>query len=189
MKLRMIITLLSLMLLTAMSSFAMEMNDIEFPDAITVNGVDLILNGLGKREATIFNVDVYVAALYLEHTGSDGYAICESDQTKRLILHFVRNVSGGDIAGAWAEGFMKNGGDNVSVYESRIVSLNSWMSEMKDGEQMMFTYIPGTGLEVSLKGTPMGTIEGSDFAAVFFSIWLGDDPPNGGLRRGLLGLD
>ena len=189
MKLRMTITLLSLMLLTAMSSFAMEMNDIEFPDAITVNGVDLILNGLGKREATIFNVDVYVAALYLEHTGSDGYAICESDQTKRLSLHFVRDVSGGDIAGAWAEGFMKNGGDDVSIYESRIVSLNSWMSEMKDGEEMMFTYIPGTGLEVSLKGTSMGTIEGSDFSAVFFSIWLGDDPPNGGLRRGLLGLD
>ncbi len=189
MKLRMTITLLSLMLLTTMSSFAMEMNDIEFPDEITVNGVDLILNGLGKREATIFNVDVYVAALYLEHTGSDGYAICESDQTKRLILHFVRDVSGGDIAGAWAEGFMKNGGDDVSIYESRIVSLNSWMSEMKDGEKMMFTYIPGTGLEVSLKGTSMGTIEGSDFSAVFFSIWLGDDPPNGGLRRGLLGLD
>ncbi len=189
MKLRMTITLLSLMLLTTMSSFAMEMNDIEFPDAITVNGVDLILNGLGKREATIFNVDVYVAALYLEHTGSDGYAICESDQTKRLILHFVRDVSGGDIAGAWAEGFMKNGGDDVSIYESRIVSLNSWMSEMKDGDKMMFTYIPGTGLEVSLKGTSMGTIEGSDFSAVFFSIWLGDDPPNGGLRRGLLGLD
>ena len=189
MKLRMTITLLSLMLLTTMSSFAMEMNDIEFPDEITVNGVDLILNGLGKREATIFNVDVYVAALYLEHTGSDGYAICESDQTKRLILHFVRDVSGGDIAGAWAEGFIKNGGDDVSIYESRIVSLNSWMSEMKDGEKMMFTYIPGTGLEVSLKGTYMGTIEGSDFSAVFFSIWLGDDPPNGGLRRGLLGLD
>ncbi len=189
MKLRMTITLLSLMLLTTMSSFAMEMNDIEFPDEITVNGIDLILNGLGKREATIFNVDVYVAALYLEHTGSDGYAICESDQTKRLTLHFVRDVSGGDIAGAWAEGFIKNGGDDISIYESRIVSLNSWMSEMKDGEEMMFTYIPGTGLEVSLKGTSMGTIEGSDFSAVFLSIWLGDDPPNGGLRRGLLGLD
>ena len=62
------------------------------------------------------------------------------------------------------------------------------MSEMKDGEEMMFTYIPDTGLEVSVRGTYMGTIEGSDFATVFFSIWLGDDPPNGGLRRGLLGL-
>ena len=190
MKLRITISALSLILMmTASSSYAMEMNNIEFPDAITVNGVNLLLNGLGKREATIFNVDVYVAALYLENPGTDGYAICRSEETKRLILHFVRNVSGGDIAGAWAEGFMKNGGDDITVYESRIISLNSWMSEMKDGEEMMFTYTPATGLEVSVKGTVMGTIEGSDFAAVFFSIWLGDDPPNGGLRRGLLGLD
>ena len=177
------------LILTAMPAFSMEMNGIEFPDAITVSGVDLLLNGLGKREATIFNVDVYVAALYLEHPDSEGYAICRSDETKRLILHFVRDVSGGDIAGAWAEGFMKNSGDDVTVYESRITSLNSWMSEMIDGEEMMFTYAPDIGLEVSVKGTYMGTIEGSDFATVFFSIWLGDDPPNGGLRRGLLGLD
>ncbi len=190
MKLGMAVVILSIVLLvTSVSAHAMEMNGVEYPDAITVNGVDLVLNGLGKREATIFNVDVYIAALYLEHTGSDGYAICQSDQTKRLILHFVRDVSGGDIAGAWAEGFMKNSGDDLAVYESRILTLNSWMTEMKDGERMMFTYTPGIGLQVSVKGTAMGIIEGSDFATVFFSIWLGDDPPNGGLREGLLGLD
>ena len=190
MKLRITITALSsILMMTAISSFAMEMNDIEFPDAITVNGVDLILNGLGKREATIFKVDVYVAALYLEHPDSDGYAICQSEETKRLILHFVRDVGGEDIGGAWAEGFMKNSGDDLFVYESRITTLCSWMSELEGGDEMMFTYNPDTGLDVSVRGTSMGTIEGSDFAAVFFSIWLGDDPPNGGLRTGLLGLD
>jgi len=176
-------------LITAVSAHAMERDGVEYPDSITVSNVDLYLNGLGTREATIFKVNVYVAALYLEHTDCDGYAICDSDEIKRLVLHFVRNVSGGDIANAWAEGFMKNAGDDISAYESRIEMLNSWMSEMKDDETMMFTYIPGTGLEVSVKGTFMGTIEGSDFAGVFFSIWLGDDPPNGGLRNGLLGLD
>ncbi len=182
-------SLFMVLIMTAISAIAMEMNDIEFPNAITVNGVDLVLNGLGKREATIFKVDVYVAALYLENPGSNGYAICESSETKRLILHFVRDVGGGDIAGAWAEGFMKNSGDDINVYESRITTLNSWMSDMKDDEIMMFTYTPGTGLEISVKGAVKGIIEGSDFASVFFSIWLGDDPPNGGLREGLLGLD
>ncbi len=176
-------------LLISVSVHAMEQNGVEYPDAITVNGVELDLNGLGTREATIFKVDVYVAALYVENTSSNGYAICESNETKRLILHFVRNVSGGDIAEAWAEGFMKNSGDDVTVYETRITSLNSWMSEMKDGDRMMFTYDPDNGLSVSVRGSHMGTIEGSDFASVFFSIWLGDDPPNGGLREGLLGLD
>lgn len=182
--------ILSVILLTITSSvYSMERDGVEYPDAITAGGVNLTLNGLGIREATIFKVNVYVAALYLENPSSNGYAICQSEETKRLILHFVRDVSGGDIAGAWAEGFMKNSGDDIAVYESRIETLNSWMSGMKNGEQMMFTCIPDIGLEVSVKGTFMGTIEGSDFSSVFLSIWLGDDPPNGGLRNGLLGTD
>jgi len=190
MKIRISIALTAMILLLgAGSSLAMERDGVEYPDETTVNGVNLSLNGLGTREATIFSVNVYVAALYLENLSSDGYAICASEETKRLILHFVRDVSGGDIANAWAEGFMKNCDDDATVYESRIVTLNSWMSEMKDGDRMMFTYIPDTGLQVSVKGTLMGTIEGADFASVFFSIWLGDDPPNNGLREGLLGLD
>ncbi|MCD4774526.1 MAG: chalcone isomerase family protein [Candidatus Aegiribacteria sp.] len=178
-----------ILLMMTSSAYSMEQDGVEYPDAITVNGINLILNGLGTREATIFKVNVYVAALYLENPSSDGYAICESEETKRLILHFVRDVGGGDIGNAWTEGFMKNSGDDITVFQSRIETLNSWMSELKDGDQMMFTYIPDIGLEVSVKGTFMGTIEGSDFTGVFLSIWLGDDPPNGGLRDGLLGID
>jgi len=180
---------LALVLLLAPEAVSMSRDGVEFPDAVTVAGRNLTLNGLGTREATIFQVNVYVAALYLENPSSDGYAICRSQEVKRLVLHFVRDVSGGDIAQAWAEGFMKNAEDDLSLYQDRIETLNSWMSEMKDGESMTFTYFPDSGLEVSVREAVMGTIEGADFSDVFFSIWLGDDPPNGGLRDGLLGLD
>ncbi len=166
-----------------------ERDGVSYPDEITVNGNPLILNGLGTREATIFKVNVYVAALYLEQPSSDGYAICGWEQTKRLVLHFVRNVGQSDITDAWTEGFEKNAGDDMASLQERIDTLNSWMTQMRDGDTMTFTYQPGTGLEVSVKGTVMGTIPGSDFQEVFFSIWLGDHPPNGGLREGLLGLD
>lgn len=177
--------------LLMLSSFAypMQKDGVSYPDRITVNGIDLILNGLGTREATIFKVNVYVAALYLENPGSNGQAICRSEETKRLVLHFVRDVDESDITSAWAEGFMKNAGDDLAAYEDRIRTLNSWMSRMSEGDRMMFTYAPGEGLEISVRGTVMGTIEGSDFASVFLSIWLGDHPPNGGLRDGLLGLN
>lgn len=183
------VAVIILLLAISAVTFSMEKDGVTYPDRITVNGAELLLNGLGTREATIFKVNVYVAALYLENPSSDGYAICSSEETRRLILHFVRDVGESDIASAWAEGFMKNAGDDLPDYEDRIITLNSWMSQMNDGEQMMFTYVPGSGLEVSVKGSVQGTIEGSDFASVFFSIWLGDHPPNGGLRDGLLGLD
>lgn len=176
-------------LVLASFAYPMQKDGVSYPDRLTVDGVDLVLNGLGTREATIFQVNVYVAALYLENPGSDGQAICRSEETRRLVLHFVRDVDESDIASAWAEGFMKNAGDDLPAYEERVNTLNSWMSGMSEGDRMMFTYVPGDGLEVSVRGTVMGTIEGSDFASVFFSIWLGEHPPNGGLRDGLLGLN
>ncbi len=175
-----------LAVLTA-GAYPMERDGVSFPDRITVNGVSLTLNGLGTREATIFKVNVYVAALYLETPGRDGETIARAEETKRLILHFVRKVGESDITSAWREGLKKNAGDKLAAYEDRLETLNSWMARMADGDRMTFTYIPGAGLEVSVKGAVKGTIEGSDFAGVFFAIWLGGSPPNRSLRAGLLG--
>ncbi len=39
----------------------------------------------------------------------------------------------------------------------------------------------------SPQGALRGAIGGRDFADAFFAIWFGDDPPNPGLKSGLLG--
>ena len=174
-------------ILAPMSASAAECEGVSYDDQIEVNGTQLELNGLGIREATVFQVDVYVAALYLENTSNDGAAIARSEETKRLILHFVRDVEAGDISEAWSEGFEKNAGRALSGLEDRINTLNGWMADMAIGDLMVFTYVPGTGLTVEVDGDVKGTIEGDDFARVFFLIWLGSDPPNSGLRTGLLG--
>jgi len=178
-----------LVMILGAAAYPMERDGVSYPDRIEVNGAALELNGLGTREATIFKVNVYVAALYLEKPGRDGEEIIRSEQVKRLILHFVRKVSAPDITSAWTEGFKKNAGGELPSLEERIGILNSWMVPMADGERMIFTYLPGVGLEVSVRGEVKGVIEGSDFASAFFSIWLGGSPPNRGLRDGLLGLD
>ncbi len=50
------------------------------------------------------------------------------------------------------------------------------------------TYIPGTGTELALNGRPMGVIEGADFAAAIFSLWLGENPYDKRFKNALLGL-
>ncbi len=178
-----------LLIIILLPLYAAERDGITYPDEITVSGTPLVLNGLGTREATMFNVNVYVAALYVETPSSSGSSIYESDEARRLILHFVRDVGMDDITGAWQQGFENNAANQVASMQDDINLLNSWMREMKDGDRMQFTCIPGTGLEVSVKGSVKGTIPGNDFAGAFFSIWLGDNPPNSGLKNGLLGLD
>jgi len=168
----------------AVPASAGKLAGVTMPDSKTVAKKKLVLNGMGLREATVFNVDVYVAGLYLETRSSDAKAIISSEQVKQIHLRFVRDVDRDDMTDAWKEGFKKNGG---KALKSQLSTLNSWMSGLDDGESMLFTYVPGTGTTVVVKGKTMGTIKGADFARVVFAIWLGPKPPNGGLKKGMLG--
>ena len=164
-----------------------ECEGVKYPDRITVEGQSLVLNGLGLREATFMEIDVYVAALYLPaKTRKGGEAIAQKGP-KRLELHFVRDVDKEDIVEAWDQGFEKNAGKSLDSLKDRIAKLNGWTVEMKEGRKMIFTYMPGKGVEVKVGNTTKGLIPGEDFMKVFFSIWLGSKPPNPGLRVGLLG--
>ena len=157
---------------------------VTLPDSITVEGKPLVLNGLGIREATMFNVDVYVAGLYLEKKSTDPKSIIDADETKRLVLRFVRDVDRDDLVKAWNEGFEKNGGEKLGP---KVKQLCDWMPDMKEGGDLTFTYVPGKGVTVSVNAKSKGTIEGADFGRIMWAIFLGPKPPNAGLKTGLLG--
>jgi len=172
--------------LLATTAFAKEKDGVTMPDDVQVGGVKLLLNGMGTREATMLKLDVYVAGLYLEAKSSDGAAIAHSTQKRRLVLRFVRDVDRSDIVDAWTKGFDNNGKDKGPL-QSKIQQLNGWMASMANGQHLTFTYESGKGLEVNVNGQVKGTIAGDDFAEAFFLIWLGKNPPNEGLKSGLLG--
>ena len=164
-----------------------ECKGIAFPDQAQVDGSALTLNGLGLRQATMFKVNVYVAALYVAKASGDAGAILAANTPKELILHFVRDVSGADLNKAWEEGFANNAKEQVPALKERIETLKGWMTDVKTGQRLTFTHKPGSGIQVDVTGTVKGTIKGDDFAKAFLSIWLGANPPNAGIKSGLLG--
>jgi len=163
-----------------------ECKGVSFPDQATVDGTALTLNGLGLRQATAFKVNVYVGALYLPKTSSDGNAILGSGSPYEVILHFVRDVGASDIAKGWDEAFEKNAKGQLPALKERIATLNGWMADMKSGQRIVYTFKPGAGVQVSVNGAARGTIKGDDFGKALLSIWLGD-PPNPEIKAGLLG--
>jgi hypothetical protein len=169
------------------TALANECQGVKFPEQIQAARETLVLNGLGLRQATMFKVDVYVAALYLTTRSSNANAILGSEGAKKLVLQFVREVSDDELSDAWEDGFKKNAKKELPKLQHRIVMLNRWMSDVKVGEQLSFLYEPGAGIHVDVNGTRKGTIPGDDFARPFFSIWLGNKPPNAGIKEGLLG--
>jgi hypothetical protein len=181
------IATIALLVLAATTAHAGNKAGVTMPDTIQVGDKQLTLNGMGLREATWLNIDVYVAGLYLEHVSSDAPAIISSAQTMRLVLHFVRDVDRSDIVKAWNEGFAGNATVKVSAIQAQIDRLDGWMGDCDDGSTLTFTYEPGKGVTVDVGATRKGVIEGADFARSLFSIWLGPKPPTKALRKGLLG--
>ena len=164
-----------------------ELAGVTLPDQVPVEGRTLVLNGMGLREATFLKVRVYVAGLYLEARSSDPSQIIASEGTKRLLLHFVRDVGRGSLVEAWNEGFAKSAGSGLAAVQDRLATLDGWMVDVQRGDTLAFTQIPGRGVAVEVKGQAKGTLAGADFARALWGIWLGDQPPNPGLKKGLLG--
>lgn len=167
-----------------------ELEGVTMPDRIVVDGRELVLNGMGLREATFFKVDVYVAGLYLEERSSDPARILDSAGIKRIVMHFVYSrVDREKLIEAWEEGLRENLGSDFDRLRSSLERLDGWMETVQAGDTMVFTALPGRGLEVEVKGRVKGVVADSDFARLFWAVWLGPEPPNPGLKRGLLGLD
>ena len=164
-----------------------ECAGISFPEELRSDGTTLKLNGLGLREATIFKVDVYVAALYVTQTSRDAGTILNSNTPKELVLHFVRDVDRADVNKGWQEGFEKNAEGALAALKERIEAFKGLMPDMKTGQRLRLVYKAGAGVQVDVNNSVKGTIKGDDFARALFSIWLGPHPPNPELTAGLLG--
>jgi len=169
------------------SAHGKECKGVAFPDQAQAEGATLKLNGLGLRQATMFKVNVYVAALYVAQTSTDASVILKSNAPFQLVLQFVRDVGRSDLVKGWEEGFENNAKSLIPALKDRIEAFKAMMTDVKTGEQLRFFHKPGAGTQVSVKGAVKGSIAGDDFAHALLSIWLGPNPPNDVLKAGLLG--
>jgi hypothetical protein len=178
--------LLCCLVLTAANPIqAGELQGVEMPDTVTVEDTPLELNGMGMRLATLLKIEVYVLGFYLELPGSDAQAILASDERKRIVMHFLRDVGAEDLRGAWQEGFEKNVPD-LQAISAHIDQFNSSMQDVKKGDEMVVDF-GNNQVRVSVRGEEVAQIEGQDFERATLAIWLGPEPPNKELKAGMLG--
>ncbi len=171
--------------LVAEPTSAAELAGVEMADSLTIGDETLVLNGLGLRKKSI--IKVYVGGLYLPAKESDADKILKADTARHLTMSFLYKVSADRLADAWDEGLENNTPRPSEAVSKGFSQLNGWMADMEKGEELLFTYMPGSGTEVSVKGKSKGTISGKDFADALFSCWIGREPPSSGFKKGLLG--
>jgi len=179
---------LVLMFLTFLAPTAMagKRAGVTMPEGITVDGKAMVLNGMGIRKATIFNIKVYVAGLYVENRSRSADELIRSEQVKRFDVVLLRDADRDDILDAWRKGLKQNGADMAKL-KTRFDLFAGWVTDFEERDTISLLYVPDHGLTVTLKGKVKGTIGGADFASALFAIWLGPDPVDDDLKDALLG--
>src|SRR5215472_8810263 len=95
-----------LLVLATIPLDAGTLNNVTLPDTNQVGSTPLVLNGMGLR--TKYMVKVYVAGLYIPQKSSDAAAILKADVPKRIVMHFVRDVSKSQLTDGFTESFEAN---------------------------------------------------------------------------------
>lgn len=172
--------------IAAATAGAATVAGVNIPDTADVNGQKLVLNGAGLRKK--FVVKVYTGALYLPAKSSNAAAILNADQPRQMVMHFVYDVDKGKIADAWTEGLAANTPNASAEVKNNFKLLSSWMDDMKEGQQIVMTYVPATGTTVSVNGKVKGTLAGKATADAILATWIGPKPgPGGDFKKAVLG--
>jgi hypothetical protein len=166
------------------AAFALTVENIRFADSTTIGGKPVPL-----RNAALLRylkvIKAYVAALYLPEgvTADDVLA----DLPKRLELSYLVSIKGPDFDKGAAPVLERNQTPaELARLRGRLDRINAAYKDVKPGDRYSLTYLPGRGTELALNGSPLVVIEGADFAAAYFGIWLGREPIDEKLKRDLL---
>lgn len=172
-------------LLLALPALAGEQAGVKMPDSMQLEGKQLKLNGMGIRKKVVFKV--YVAGLYVETPSKDAGAIIEADQVKRVEIQMTRNVDKASFTEAVVKGFEANNKDRMSALKERLDQLANAIPDLKEGQRISVTYVPGKGTTIEDPAGKALLLPGKDFADGMFRVWLGSSPVDSGLKEGLLG--
>ncbi len=172
----------------AISAQALELKGVKVDESVQVGVNSLVLNGAGVRTKMMFKV--YVAALYLGQKQTEASAVIGDHGSKRVAMHFLREVSSEKLLHGMDEGFAdnNNSAEMVAIAPQLKAFRQMMMSakEVKEGDVILLDYTPSS-TQVSLNGKELGKVEGEAFNQALLRVWLGGHAVDASLKKALLG--
>ena len=106
-------------------------------------------------------------------------------------MHMLRDLSSEKLLEAFEKGLSGNNtAAELAAIEARIKEfyvIFRAANEVAQGDVITLDYFPGEGTRISINGVEKGRVAGAEFNRALLKIWLGDEPVDGDLKKGLLG--
>ena len=187
---RIVMVLLALCLATG-TAFAMDAEDVSFPEQLQLENVDLVFNGSGIRikKVAFLKIKPYVAALFLQEKSVDGEALVNADAPRAIRLYITSKLISSDkMTKSTREGFEVSTNGNTAPIENEINEMMAVFSEKIHVDDVYdMVYVPGTGTCFYKQGEKKATVKGYEFKKALFGIWLGAKPALESMKVGMLG--
>jgi hypothetical protein len=157
------------------------------PENIYAEEEPLVLNGWGVRRK--FSIDLFEGGLYLKEKNKDANKIIQADEPMSIRIHVISNL----ITSKRLEENMRSEFDRVTnnnwgVHKANIETvMNAFKEDVKKGDVFDLVYLPGSGLTIFKNNKEQAVAKGLEFKKLLYSIWLGDDPQDAKLKKGMMG--
>ncbi len=181
---------LSLLLPFASSAATIDVSGVKLEDRITLADKPLVLNGAGVRYKAVFKV--YTAGLYLSQKADTPEAVLATPGPKRITITMLRDIDSAELGKLFSRG-MEDNMDRSAF--SRLIPGVLRMSQvfsdhkkLKEGDNFLVDWVPGTGTVLTIKGKVEGEpFKEPEFFDALVRIWLGPKPADHLLKELLLG--
>jgi len=165
---------------------AVELDGVAMPEAQTVAGTRLVVNGLALRTYSFLKVRIYVAGLYLERHSSDANAILDSRQPKLLRFAFLRDVDAEAARKSWPEAFERSCSAPCRLPAESIDHFLAAVPSVREGEISTLLF-NDRGMDFLMNGRLVGRVADTEFARIILATFIGQRPTSEEVKAGLLG--
>ncbi len=175
------------LLLISTGAPAAELEGIKLRDSMTCAGSELPLQAAGLRAATVFNIRVYVLAMYSANSLPGGLKDANIDKRPMCFeVHYMRDVEKKKVDEAWEYQFEDSSEYPYPALKEHITLLKKFFGKIKANQGVHLFELTETATKVYENGEYKGEIPGKEFGKNFISVFFGKNPPTKDLREALI---
>jgi hypothetical protein len=131
-------------------------------------------------------IPVYDAALYAT-PAVPAAQLLDPAAAKRLEIVYRVAIKAGDLARAAEQVLARQHPQEwLARWRTQLDELHAGYRDVQRGDRYTLTYLPAQGLWLEFNGERIITVPDAEFAALYFGIWLGEEPLSEPLRQQLV---
>lgn len=163
----------------------LKIAEFNVPEKVTIEKKNLELNGAAFRTVSMFNVKVWLSALYLESPQTKADSILSSTTIKLIDLYPMYEISAADSVKGWKLAFDDNCETQCEFLKPEIARFMTTIPQFKKNDRYRYIFL-ASEVKCLINDKEIFHSTSPEFTKLLLSTWIGKKPPTAEVKLGLL---